>query len=690
MGNQVSPGIQVREFNLDLVVPSVSTTTGAAAGVFRWGPVGERVLIDNEQHLASRFGTPTSFNAETWFSISSFLAYGAPSWVVRGANTTTTNAAISTLSALANTTSVANVIAQTVLNDDDYLHKDGTFDSAVEYVARYPGAIGNSLRISSVFTANAFTSVINLATYGTAGATLNINVGANAAVITLNAASVTLANSNASTILSLLSVSDLLAFGNSQIGKQNIQVSATPTVNSQGNTTTGNTTITIPLAEFLSLYSSWSSNTTLTRYWEFYPLVGKPPGQSQYQLNNGNVSANDELHLVVVDEDGLFTGVPGEVLEVYRALSRSTDAVGLDNGSIYYKTVINQQSAYIRWTNDNASAVSNTAVNQVSSSLQSVLDINLAGGTDGASEANVAVGDIARAWNFYLSKEDVDISLIITGKGIGGIDGEQITNYIVDNIAEPRMDCVVYASPSITDVVNNKGNELTAVSAYNTFLRDSSYLFVDTGYKLMYDIYNDVNRWIPLNGDMAGLTARTDYTNDPWWAPAGFNRGTLKNVVKLAYSPPHPDRDVLYPVGVNPVVTFKAQGTVLYGNRTRLNVVSAFQDLNIRRLFIVLEKAIAEMAQAFLFEFNDAFTRAQFVNTVTPYLRDIQGRRGIVRFLVRCDETNNTEEVVRQDRFVGDLIIQPNRAIAFISLNFVAVGASVTFSEIESQNIQFG
>lgn len=685
----VSPGIRVREFNLDLVVPAVSSTTGALAGVFRWGPVGVPSLIDSEAALAARYGRPSDLNGETWFSAQSFLAYGAPIWISRAANTITSNGTAGALTAIANTGAVSNLVAQVVLSDDDYVNKDGDFDTNVVFVARYPGALGNSLRVSAVYSATDYGSAINLASFGNTGATLSVNVGSNTAVITLTDVSVTAANTDGQNLAAKIAVTDVLEIGNTTVGKQRMKVTGALTVNAQGNTTAGNCTITVPLEDPLSLHTDYSSAVSLTRYWEFYSLVGVAPGQSQFVLQNGNTAANDQMHLVVVDDGGKFTGVPGTVLEVFKSLSRAVDAKGLDNGSIYAKTVINQQSQYIRWANDLADAPSANAATVASSSTTEPVILTLNSGADGADEDTVPVSVLAAAWDIFRSKDDYDVSLLVTGKARGGIGGEQMANYLIDNIAEPRMDCVVYASPEQDDVVNNRGNELADVLAFNNNVRDSSYCFVDTGYKQQYDQYNDVYRWVPLCGDCAGLTARTDYTNDPWWAPAGFNRGALKNVVRLAYSPNQADRDVLYPVGVNPVVNFKGQGVTLFGNRTRLNVVSAFQDLNIRRLFIVLEKAISEMAKAFLFEFNDPFTQAQFRNTVTPYLRDVQGRRGIRDFRVRCDSTNNTDEVIRQDRFVGDIIVLPNRAIAFISLNFVAVGTSVTFSEIQSQNIQF-
>lgn len=265
---------------------------------------------------------------------------------------------------------------------------------------------------------------------------------------------------------------------------------------------------------------------------------------------------------------------------------------------------------------------------------------------------------------------------------LGGVGGSQIPNYLIDNLGESRKDCVVFISPDYADVVNNVGQELTSIVAFRNQLRSTSYGFLDSGYKQIYDRYNDLYRYVPLNGDMAGLCARTDQTNDAWWSPAGFNRGNLKNLVKLAYNPRKAERDLLYPAGVNAVVSFPGMGTVLYGDKTLLAKPSAFDRINVRRLFIVLERAISIAAQYTLFEFNDTFTRAQFKNMVNPYLRDIKGRRGITDFLVVCDETNNTPTVIDRNEFVGDIYIKPARSINFIKLNFVAVPTGTAFTEV--------
>jgi phage tail sheath protein FI len=290
---------------------------------------------------------------------------------------------------------------------------------------------------------------------------------------------------------------------------------------------------------------------------------------------------------------------------------------------------------------------------------------------------------LATAADIFSDAKSVDVSFLISGKAVGA-NGTQFANYLIDNLAETRKDCVVFVSPERSDVVGAAVDGIQAdnVVAFRNNLRSSSYAFLDSGYKYVYDKYNDVSRYVPLNGDIAGLAARTDDVRDPWWSPAGFNRGQVKNVIKLAWNPNQAERDLLYTNDVNPVVNFQGQGTVLYGDKTTLGRPSAFDRINVRRLFIVLEKTLATAAQSTLFEFNDEFTRAQFKNLVEPFLRDVQGRRGIYDFKVVCDETNNTPEVIDSNRFVGDIYIKPAKSINFIQLNFVAVRSGVEFNEI--------
>jgi phage tail sheath protein FI len=295
----------------------------------------------------------------------------------------------------------------------------------------------------------------------------------------------------------------------------------------------------------------------------------------------------------------------------------------------------------------------------------------------GGNDATVTDGDLQRGWDLYTNADVVDVSLL----PLGDVSAT-VANYVIQNVAEVRKDCVVFLSPSRSSVVNNAGNEQDSVVAYRNTLTSSSYAFMDGGWKYQYDKYNDVYRFLPLNGDIAGCAVRTDTTRDPWFSIAGYDRGQIKNIVKLAWNPTQAQRDVLYKSGVNPVVSFPGDGTILYGDKTLQSKPSAFDRINVRRLFIVLEKAIARASKFSLFEFNDEFTRAQFVAFVEPFLRDVQGRRGIFDFRVVCDTTNNTPEVIDSNRFVGDIYIKPARSINFIQLNFVAVRTGVSFDEI--------
>jgi hypothetical protein len=677
---QVSAGVISREIDLTTVVPAVSTTEAGIAGVFRWGPLNERVLIDSESRLVAEFGKPSNFNFETWFTASSFLAYGDTLYVVRVGNTSTTDVNVATLTAYANVGAVANALAQIVLNEDDYAAKDGTFDTDIVYLAKYPGELGNSLRISVCDSANSFYSNLALSNSSVTG-TFAVNVGSNtitASFVPAGAGTITDANTMATALISALSNGDLMEIGNTTIGTQYLKLTSIP-----ASPTTNSTVAVVSLTteDPNRLAYDWSSNVAI-RYWEFYNVVDVAPGQTDYVAVQGNTSANDELHVVVVDEGGKFSGVPGTVLEVFKSLSRASDSKNNDGGGNYYKTIVNDVSRYVWFANDRSNAVSNTALNVTSSTNSKPLNVRFVGGNDGANESNVAFGLVAQGYDKFASAEDLDISLILQGKARGGSAGGQLANYLIDNIAEMRQDCVVFVSPDRHDVVNNVGDEVVDIVEFRNTLRSTSYAFLDSGYKYVYDKYNDVYRYVPLNGDMAGLCVRTDNTNDAWWSPAGFNRGNIKNVVKLAYNPRKADRDLLYKAGVNPVVTFPGQGTVLYGDKTLLAKPSAFDRINVRRLFIVLRKAVSTAAKYTLFEFNDDFTRAQFRNLVNPYLRDVQGRRGITDFLVVCDESNNTGEVIDRNEFIGDIYIKPARSINFITLNFIAVRTDVQFSEV--------
>jgi phage tail sheath protein FI len=413
--------------------------------------------------------------------------------------------------------------------------------------------------------------------------------------------------------------------------------------------------------------------------WSYASDFNGAPGTSTYVSNLAG--ANDEMHIIVVDEDGKFTGTANTVLEKFAYVSQASDATNDDGSSNYYVNVINDRSKYIYIMNHDTTAMSasvgNTAAGVDFTGTEAAnVSYSFSGGADG----NPATGDIQTSYDLFVNKDEVDVSLIMTGA-----HEQTVSEYVVDNIAEVRKDCVVFISPQFSDVVNNAGAEASSTVNQRNNYNSSSYAVFDSAWKYQFDKYNNVYRWIPLNGDIAGLCVRTDAERDPWFSPAGFNRGHIKNVTKLSWNPKKADRDTLYKNGINPVVSFPGEGVVLYGDKTMLAKPSAFDRINVRRLFIVLEKAIERASRYSLFEFNDEFTRAQFVALVEPFLRDVQGRRGIYDFRVVCDGTNNTPEVIDRNEFVGDIYIKPARSINFIQLNFVAVRTGVAFSEVVGQ-----
>ena len=400
-----------------------------------------------------------------------------------------------------------------------------------------------------------------------------------------------------------------------------------------------------------------------------------PPTTSAYvDAQNGS---DDEMHIAVIDANGQFSGVRNTVLEKFPFVSKASDAKNSDGSSNYYKNVLNAQSKYVWWM-DHPSGGTNWGTRAEAQEFD-ILDAAIGDFLQGGVDAAPAAGDIQTGYDLFANKELVDVSLLLTGN-----HAVAVAQHVIDNVVLDRLDCVVFLSPPLAAVQNNAGDEATDIVTYrnSTLDRSTSYAVMDSGWKVQYDKYNDSYINIPLNADTAGLCARTDQTNDPWWSPAGFNRGAIKNCVKLLYSPNQTDRDTLYKNGINPVVSFPGQGVVLYGDKTLLAKPSAFDRINVRRLFIVLEKAIATAAKFQLFEFNDVFTRAQFKSLVEPFLRDVRGRRGIYDFRVVCDETNNTGEVIDRNEFVADIYIKPAKSINFIYLNFIATRTSVSFEEV--------
>ena len=411
--------------------------------------------------------------------------------------------------------------------------------------------------------------------------------------------------------------------------------------------------------------------------WTYSGEFSTTPTTSRYATRAA--TSNDEIHIVVVDLTGAITGTANTVIEKFGFVSKAGDAKNSDGSSNFYKDVINNQSKYIWWMGHPSTGANwgQTAIQVANTgggyNGLAVNNFDLSSGKDTAPTS----GNRNTSYDLFNNVDSVDVSLLMAGETADDVVPDKLIS-----IAESRKDCMVFISPPLSAVLNNSGLEATTVKTYRDTLTSSSYAVMDCGWKYQYDKYNDIYRWLPLNGDIAGLLVRTDVDRDPWFSPAGLNRGQIKNVVKLAWSPTKSERDTLYNAGINPVVTFPGEGTVLFGDKTLLNRPEAMDRINVRRLFIVLEKTVARASRSSLFEFNDEFTRAQFVNLVEPYLREIQGRRGIYDFRVVCDTTNNTPEVIDRNEFVGDIYVKPARSINFIQLNFVAVRTGVAFNEI--------
>ena len=564
MAFQVSPGVQVKEIDATSVIPAVSTSIGGFAGAFNWGPAEEIKLVSSEDEMATIFSTPDESTAKYFLTAASFLKYGNALKVVRVVATDAENACVGSTAVL-------------VKNDEDYETTTLTNASQGEWIGKYPGALGNSLKVEVCTAGGGFSS------------------------------------------------------------------------------------------------------------WTYRGQFDAAPATSDFAVNNGSANANDELHIVVIDEDGHFTGTPDTVLETFPFVSQASDAKDSSGTSLYYKNVINAKSNYVLWAShdddltDAGNAASGPGADTSFTTVGSVKSYPLQNGADGGtSVARVSASEIAVGFDLFEDAETVDVNLLFACPDANG--STTIASDLID-IAEARKDCVAFISPPIED--STQGSPLTDVLSFSTTLnRSSSYGFLDSGAVYVYDKYNDVYRYIGASGITAGLCANTDQVADAWFSPAGVNRGQLRGVTKLAFNPNKAQRDSLYKAGINPLVSFPGQGMMLFGDKTMLKRPSAFDRINVRRLFITLEKAISTAAKAQLFEFNDEFTRAQFRNMIEPFLRDVKGRRGVTDFSVICDESNNTGQVIDTNSFIADIYIKPARSINFITLNFIATRTGVDFSEV--------
>jgi hypothetical protein len=642
MAFQVSPGVLVQERDLTNIIPAVSTSIGAVAGQFSKGPIDEIVSISSEQELVDTFGKPDSTNFEHFFTAANFLQYSNALRVVRAQNTSVLNASTSGTGVL-------------IKNTEDYENNYSTGQGSVgSFAARTAGAHGNSLQVSTCPSATAYES-ISTSLVDTAAAAVGDTI------VTTDESDV-------------FNVGDIIQFSTtaSTDDYDDGDFYRVTAIAASGET-----------LEFVQhprgaggLKRAIVDDSKIKRRWRYYDSVDRAPGTTAWAADRGG--SGDEIHVVVVDQDGVISGEPGRVIEAFSNMSKASDAKTPQGDNNYYADVIFNKSSQIYWMDHNtagtnwgsaATGITFTAVNVPT--LES-----LAGGAAGSA---VTDGQLKTAYEKFQDAETVDVGLIMAGPSSSST---HVDNLIT--IAETRKDAVVFASPQRSDVVNvtNSNTQMSNVIGFFNAIRSSSYVVFDSGYKYQYDRYSDIYRFVPLNGDMAGLSARTDTVADSWFSPAGFNRGIVRGAVKLAFNPTKAQRDQLYPARINPVATFPGQGTILFGDKTGLTTPSAFDRINVRRLFIVLEKAISTASKFQLFEFNDEFTRANFRNIVEPFLREVQGRRGITDFQVVCDETNNTGEVIDRNEFIAEIFIKPARSINFITLSFVATRTGVSFDEV--------
>ncbi len=752
----LSPGVTVIEKDFSSIIPAVSTSAGATAGVFSWGPVSEPTTVTSEDVLVERFGKPNDSNFKSFFTAANFLSYTNNLIVNRVDTSGIRNAVVAAGGEVLDVTFATSgsgfkpghntTIQFSAPQTAGGVTATGTVvlsGGAVTGITVASGGSGytstpavtiSAPEIEGGVTARATATVVNgVVTAITLTSGYEGSGYLNAPTVTIEAAPQGGANASATSAIATSSITKV----NITNGGSGYTAAPTVTITASNQGSVGTVVLPTSVAAVISSNTGVKIRNTaqyLSDFRDFQQSVygmfaAKYPGAlgngiqvilvdnavyTWASANTSNATAklivnsfpgapgsstqatrkgitNDELHVLVLDSStGTWTGTPSSVLEKYTYLSKLKGVTRADGTNLYFRDAINSGSKYL-WVlntpssvqvNDPQNADWNLNVDTVATGtnlrdLKSTAQVlTLAGGVD---DFSASAGNIQAGFGQFINADLYDISLIAAG------DVDLATaNYIIGSVAEVRRDCVAFISPRDEDgpIIASGSDGVTAIKAFKESLTNSTYAVLDSGWKYQYDRYNDAYRWIPLNGDIAGLCARTDYTADPWFSPGGFTRGQVKNVVKLGFNPGQTERDNLYKEGVNPVVTFPGQGTILFGDKTFTSKPSAFDRINVRRLFIVLEKAVATAAKFQLFEFNDDFTRAQFRNLVEPFLRNVQGRRGIIDFRVKCDATNNTGEVIDRNEFVASIFIKPNRSINFITLNFVAARSSVSFDEI--------
>ena len=696
MSFPISPGVNVREIDLTTGTPVVSTSIGACVGQFTWGPVDERVLISSEVNLRDTFSKPNDNNYVHYYTAANFLSYSNNLRVCRVTDDDT---------ALNATT---DSVGRLVKNDTAYVSLDpdqgGGADATANrfWIGKFPGDLGNSLGIS-ICPADkpAYDMVGTCSITGTAFDT-ELEAGD---VVTLNSVAYVISAvtdaTNATLKYAPADQSGVIGVRNARTNFEKT-VTGTISMTANSNTVTGDSsnftneifvgdTIIVGSnsAEVIAVTNDASvelngpispaaivGGTSMDSRWRFALNFDRSPGTSEFATTAN--SANDEMHLVVYDYRGRWTNVEDDVLEAYDSMSVAKNAKSPEGASIYYKNRLNNSSGYVRFIKHQTGVTNwgDKAEDNVFDLLKGTKYYEMQGGSDGN---NVSVGDLQLGWDIFNDPNTVEVSLLMQGAAPDG-DGPALANYVI-NVAEKRKDAVALVSPEFSDVVLVPGSELSNLKGFRNSIKSSTYAILDSGWGYQYDKYNDTYRWIPLNGDIAGLCARTDTNADTWFSPAGLQRGILNSPIKLAYNPVQAQRDELYRIGYNSVVSFPGQGIMLFGDKTLSPKPSAFDRINVRRLFIFMEKVIGEAARGVLFQFNTDFTRSQFQSSTEGFLQGIQAGQGLTDFQVVCDDTNNTADVIDSNKFVADIFVKPTKSINFIRLSFVAVRSGVSFDE---------
>jgi len=733
---QLSPGVLVREVDLTIGrADNVLDNIGAIAGPFEIGPVDDIIEISTEEDLVTTFGKPIGTDAqyEYWMSASSFLSYGGVLKVVRtaGDNLNNANAGVG----------VASTAVLKIYNYDDYLNNHQS-DATFTYSSKNPGTWANTLKVCQID--NAADQIIGISTNNlfNAGARVGFAVTANidGAIVPgigttggftgfikgiITGVTTDSTNSNStfevkitdriSAIGGITSYFPIdYAEGNSITAFKSD--SAVQFLNNSGVTTGHSANAAYTPASVKDWYDEQKLGiNNATVFWK--TLAPRPLSSNFVEERNGK---NDGIHVVLVDDEGRLTGIKGNIVERHLNLSKAKDTVSSINPpqKTYYKDylALNSDNLYAgknpsegpdaNWgtaplatgfstactpvtTGDglwglDAQGVTFSALGNVSYTLSGGQDYGSipSGETKGGMKATLA--DLMTSYRLFSNKDEVQVDYLIMGPGCAVESDSQAKANQLLSIAGDRKDCMATISPHRANVVNITNTETQTENVLNFFspIQSSSYGVFDSGYKYTFDRFNNEFRYVPCNGDVAGLMTRTNIVAYPWFSPAGQQRGVINNAVKLAYNPSKSQRDRLYPARVNSFITTPGIGTLLFGDKTALGYASAFDRINVRRLFLTIEQALERAAQAQLFELNDELTRANFRNIVEPYLRDVQAKRGLFGFLVVCDTTNNTPDVIDNNEFRADIFLKPAKSINYVTLTFVATRTGISFEEV--------